>query len=150
MDWPDEAGDWTEWLLRGGFAPAVTAASEDSRNFWFAGYAQTYLERDLRQLSAVSSLPDFQRLMALAAHRIGRLPWGWLLPKITWRIGGGGALYRPRRTAARRCAQARTTVMRRPWGLDCSLLDVRSRIGGRRGRRSKITSQPVSSPNPAR
>ena len=32
-----------------------------------------YLERDLRQLSAVSSLPDFQRLMALAANRVGRL-----------------------------------------------------------------------------
>jgi uncharacterized protein len=72
-DWPEESGDWPDWLLRGGFAPAVTAASEEGRNFWFAGYVQTYLERDLRQLSAVSSLPDFQRLMALAAHRVGRL-----------------------------------------------------------------------------
>ena len=72
-DWPDEAGDWPGWLVRGGFAPAVTAALEESRNFWFAGYVQTYLERDLRQLSAVSSLPDFQRLMALAANRTGRL-----------------------------------------------------------------------------
>lgn len=72
-DWPDEPGDWTDWLVRGGFAPAVGAASEESRNFWFAGYVQTYLERDLRQLSAVSSLPDFQRLMALAANRVGRL-----------------------------------------------------------------------------
>jgi hypothetical protein len=34
---------------------------------------QTYLERDLRQLSAVSSLPDFQRVMALAANRCARL-----------------------------------------------------------------------------
>jgi hypothetical protein len=72
-DWPDETSDWPDWLLCGGFAPAVTAASEESRNFWFAGYVQTYLERDLRQLSAVSSLPDFQRLMALAANRVGRL-----------------------------------------------------------------------------
>ncbi|MDZ7621138.1 MAG: ATP-binding protein [Candidatus Competibacteraceae bacterium] len=72
-DWPEETGDWPNWLVRGGFAPAVTAVSEESRNFWFAGYVQTYLERDLRQLSAVSSLPDFQRLMALAAHRVGRL-----------------------------------------------------------------------------
>jgi hypothetical protein len=72
-DWPEETGDWPGWLLRGGFPPAVTAASEESRNFWFAGYVQTYLERDLRQLSAVSSLPDFQRLMALAANRVGRL-----------------------------------------------------------------------------
>ena len=72
-DWPDEAGDWADWLLRGGFPPAVDAASEEGRNLWFAGYVQTYLERDLRQLSAVSSLPDFQRLMALAANRVGRL-----------------------------------------------------------------------------
>ncbi|MBL8259812.1 MAG: ATP-binding protein, partial [Candidatus Competibacteraceae bacterium] len=72
-DWPEAAGDWPGWLLRGGFAPAVDAASDESRNFWFAGYVQTYLERDLRQLSAVSSLPDFQRLMALAANRVGRL-----------------------------------------------------------------------------
>jgi predicted AAA+ superfamily ATPase len=33
----------------------------------------TYLERDLRQLSAVSSLPDFQREMILAAQRTGKL-----------------------------------------------------------------------------
>lgn len=73
QDWPDEPGDWPGWLVCGGFAPAVIAASAESRNFWFAGYVQTYLERDLRQLSAVSSLPDFQRLMVLAANRVGRL-----------------------------------------------------------------------------
>jgi predicted AAA+ superfamily ATPase len=70
--WPDEAGDWQSWLLRGGFAPAL-GADEQARNLWFGGYVQTYLERDLRQLSAVASLPDFQRLMALAANRSGRL-----------------------------------------------------------------------------
>lgn len=72
-DWPDVPGDWPRWLLTGGFAPVLEADSEESRHFWFAGYVQTYLERDLRQLSAVSSLPDFQRLMALAAQRTGRL-----------------------------------------------------------------------------
>jgi len=54
-------------------APALEAASDAARNLWFAGYVQTYLERDLRQLSAVPNLPDFQRLMALAANRVGRL-----------------------------------------------------------------------------
>jgi len=38
---------------------------EEARRFWFGGYVQTSLERDLRQLSAVSSLPDFQRVMAV-------------------------------------------------------------------------------------
>jgi predicted AAA+ superfamily ATPase len=71
--WPDEPGDWQTWLLRGGFPPALRIASEADRNLWFAAYIQTYLERDLRQLSDVSSLPDFQRLMALAAQRTGKL-----------------------------------------------------------------------------
>jgi len=72
-EWPDAPGDWPSWALRGGFPPATAAASDEARDLWYAGYAQTYLERDLRQLSAVASLPDFQRLMALAANRVGRL-----------------------------------------------------------------------------
>jgi len=72
-EWPAESGDWPGWLLRGGFPPALTLVDAADRALWFAAYVQTYLERDLRQLSAVSSLPDFQRVMALAAHRTGRL-----------------------------------------------------------------------------
>jgi predicted AAA+ superfamily ATPase len=72
-EWPDTPGDWALWLLRGGFPPALQVASEADRGLWFASYVQTYLERDLRQLSAVSSLPDFQRLMMLAAQRTGKL-----------------------------------------------------------------------------
>jgi predicted AAA+ superfamily ATPase len=72
-EWPDEPGDWPTWLLRGGFPPALQIASETDRGLWFAAYVQTYLERDLRQLSAVSSLPDFQRMMMLAARRTGKL-----------------------------------------------------------------------------
>ena len=72
-EWPVETGDWPTWLLRGGFPPALAFGSDSDRLLWFSAYVQTYLERDLRQLSAVSSLPDFQRVMALAAHRTGRL-----------------------------------------------------------------------------
>ncbi len=72
-EWPDEAGDWPGWLLRGGFPPALQIDSEADRGLWFAAYVQTYLERDLRQLSDVSSLPDFQRTMMLAAQRTGKL-----------------------------------------------------------------------------
>jgi predicted AAA+ superfamily ATPase len=60
-------------MLRGGFPPALQIDSETDRGLWFAAYVQTYLERDLRQLSAVSSLPDFQRMMMLAAQRTGKL-----------------------------------------------------------------------------
>ena len=72
-EWPTERGDWPAWLLRGGFPPAVSITADSDRALWFSAYIQTYLERDLRQLSVVSSLPDFQRVMALAAHRTGRL-----------------------------------------------------------------------------
>ena len=72
-DWPDKKGHWQRWLLRGGFPPALTVESDRDRGLWFAAYVQTYLERDLRQLSNVASLPDFQRLMALAANRTGKL-----------------------------------------------------------------------------
>jgi predicted AAA+ superfamily ATPase len=72
-EWPNEPGDWPTWLLRGGFPPALQIDSEADRGLWFSAYIQTYLERDLRQLSAVSSLPDFQRLMSLAAQRTGKL-----------------------------------------------------------------------------
>lgn len=72
-EWPEATGDWTVWLLRGGFPPAVTIEGDVERHLWFSAYIQTYLERDLRQLSAVSSLPDFQRVMSLAAHRTARL-----------------------------------------------------------------------------
>lgn len=71
--WPTDAGDWQKWLFRGGFPPALQIESRADRGLWFDAYIQTYLERDLRQLSAVSSLPDFQRLMALAAQRTAKL-----------------------------------------------------------------------------
>ncbi len=72
-EWPAETGNWPAWLLRGGFAPALSISADADRALWFSAYIQTYLERVLRQLSAVSSLPDFQRVMALAAQRSGRL-----------------------------------------------------------------------------
>ncbi|MCK6526623.1 ATP-binding protein [Myxococcota bacterium] len=40
---------------------------------WWDAYVRTYLERDLRDLSAISSLPDFRRLMALLALHTGQM-----------------------------------------------------------------------------
>ncbi len=72
-EWPAETGNWPTWLLRGGYPPALALDNDSDRSLWLSAYVQTYLERDLRQLTDVSSLPDFQRVMALAAHRTGRL-----------------------------------------------------------------------------
>jgi uncharacterized protein len=72
-DWPEEPGDWIYWLMRGGFPPVFEMKDQEGRNLWLGGYVQTYLERDLRQLSEVSNLADFQRVMSLAAQRTGKL-----------------------------------------------------------------------------
>lgn len=71
--WPEGKGDFPKWLLRGGFPSAIENDSDAERAVWFSAYTQTYLERDLRQLSEVSSLSDFQRLMRIAAQRTGKV-----------------------------------------------------------------------------
>lgn len=66
--------DWKALARRGGFpTPALHLTDDEDRAIWFEGYVRTYLERDLRALSNVSSLPDFRRLMRAAALRIGQL-----------------------------------------------------------------------------
>jgi predicted AAA+ superfamily ATPase len=80
-DWPDllraERDDETDWrslVRRGGFpTPSVHLTTARERAVWFDGYVRTYLERDLAELSAVASLPDFRRLMRAACLRIGQL-----------------------------------------------------------------------------
>lgn len=71
---PNES--WQELAQRGGYpAPALlsTPNAEADRSELFAGYTQTYLERDLRDLSAVDSLVDFQRLMRALCLRLGNV-----------------------------------------------------------------------------
>jgi predicted AAA+ superfamily ATPase len=65
--------DWPREILRGGMPRAVLSRSARERDAWFEGFVTTYLERDLRDISQVSSLPDFRRLMGLAVHRVGQL-----------------------------------------------------------------------------
>lgn len=69
------AEPWEILAARGGYPePALlnpTQAFDPSRAELFTGYTQTYLERDLRDLSAIDSLPDFQRLMRAVCLRLG-------------------------------------------------------------------------------
>jgi predicted AAA+ superfamily ATPase len=66
--------DWQEAVKRGGFpAVALERHDEQQRSLWFDGYIATYLERDLRDLQAVSNLQGFRVLMQAAALRIGNL-----------------------------------------------------------------------------
>ena len=66
--------DWRPLARRGGFpTPAVEFTTDADRRIWFDGYVRTYLERDLHDLAAISSLPDFRRLMRAACLRLGQL-----------------------------------------------------------------------------
>lgn len=74
MSQPDTGEDWRALALRGGFpTPALELTRAADRAIWFDGYVRTYLERDLQDLAAIGSLPDFRRLMRAACLRLGQL-----------------------------------------------------------------------------
>jgi uncharacterized protein len=58
-------------LLQGGY-PAVHARQLDPTRY-YADYVGSYIERDVRSLSAVQNLGNFQRFMRLCAARTGQL-----------------------------------------------------------------------------
>jgi hypothetical protein len=76
-------------LLRGGY-PEILARPGDS-DLWFQSYLQTYLERDVRQVSQIRDLATFRRFLALIASRTGQIlnktdlaaPLGVSVPTIT-------------------------------------------------------------------
>jgi predicted AAA+ superfamily ATPase len=80
-------------LLRGGY-PEVLARPGSAR-LWFSSYLQTYLERDVRAVTAVKDLALFRRFLALVASRHGQVlnrtalaaPLGVSVPTITQWLG---------------------------------------------------------------
>jgi len=60
-------------MLKGGYPSPALMDSDQAREQWFSSYRQTYLERDLLNIRSVENLPDFNRLLSLAALRTGRL-----------------------------------------------------------------------------
>ena len=80
-------------LLHGGY-PEVLARPAAAR-LWFASYIQTYLERDVRAVTAIRDLATFRRFLALVASRHGQLlnrtdlaaPLGVSVPTITQWLG---------------------------------------------------------------
>ena len=75
--------------LVGGFPEVVLNPS--AAYIWFRSYVQTYLERDIRQVTAIRDLATFRRFMALLATRCGQMlnktdlaaPLGVSVPTIT-------------------------------------------------------------------
>lgn len=61
-----------EDVLQGGM-PSVCLGEVKNRNLWFKGFEQTYLERDVRELSQVGNIISFRNLLHLTAMRTGQL-----------------------------------------------------------------------------
>jgi hypothetical protein len=59
-------------ILLGGMPP-VCLGLTPRPELWFKGYEQTYLERDVRDLSRLTDLVAFRQLLKLAALRTGRV-----------------------------------------------------------------------------
>jgi len=80
-------------LLRGGYPEAV--ARPGGTRLWFSSYLQTYLERDVRAVTAVKDLATFRRFLALVASRHGQIlnktdlaaPLGVSVPTIAQWLG---------------------------------------------------------------
>jgi predicted AAA+ superfamily ATPase len=80
-------------LLHGGYPEAALRPA--GARLWFSSYIQTYLERDVRAVTAVRDLATFRRFLALVAVRHGQLlnrsalaaPLGVSVPTVTQWLG---------------------------------------------------------------
>lgn len=59
-------------ILTGGLPPACLGTADGAAE-WFRAYVQTYVERDVRQLSRITDLVAFRTLAQLAALRTGQV-----------------------------------------------------------------------------
>ena len=69
----EKSQDPLEIIGRGLMPPLLDLPDHAAVISWWEGYVATYLERDLRQISRVTSLSDFRRLMESVALRSGQL-----------------------------------------------------------------------------
>jgi hypothetical protein len=59
-------------IITGGM-PVLSTGQIKNRSLWFKGYEQTYLERDVRELSQIGNIIAFRHLLQLTALRTGQL-----------------------------------------------------------------------------
>lgn len=63
--------DYGWHILYGGYPEVIT--KKINADDWFAGYINTYVERDVRQLKNISNLSQFAKLLKLCAGRTGQI-----------------------------------------------------------------------------
>jgi len=67
-----QTADPDDYFFNGGFPELYEKPKIDPR-FWFAAYLGTYLERDVRNISHVGNLRDFDRFLRAVAIRTGQI-----------------------------------------------------------------------------
>jgi uncharacterized protein len=60
-------------IVRGGFPDPARLVDDGARQMWFDAYVRTWLERGVRDVSAITELPDLRRHMRALAARVGGL-----------------------------------------------------------------------------
>jgi predicted AAA+ superfamily ATPase len=65
---PIEPGE----ILKGGM-PTICLGDLEDRSFWFKGYEQTYLERDVREISQIENIVAYRNLLHLVCLRSGQI-----------------------------------------------------------------------------
>ncbi len=62
----------SEDILIGGM-PSICVGDVEDQSFWFRGYEQTYLERDIREISQIGNIIAYRNLLRLACLRTGQI-----------------------------------------------------------------------------
>ena len=70
---PARTKELQQFILRGGYPDPCLMKRPASRSTWFESYCQTYLERDVRDLTSIAHVPDFNRLLVTLALRTGQM-----------------------------------------------------------------------------
>jgi len=53
--------------------PSICLGGIEDRSFWFKGYEQTYLERDVREISQIENIIAYRNLLHLVCLRTGQI-----------------------------------------------------------------------------
>lgn len=62
-----------KYIVKGGLPPAYLEKNNEARQAWFKGYVKTYLERDVRDLSRIQKLYEYQKYLSLLAFRTAQI-----------------------------------------------------------------------------
>jgi len=65
--------DLNSYIFYGGYPKIIELNSHQSKSIWFENYRTTYMEKDLRSLTQVANIRDFQRYYEMLAYQVGNL-----------------------------------------------------------------------------